>query len=152
MGGLLSRAFGGAREGSPRQEMKEAIAYFVVLMIHADGSVGDDEVNVAMGTLARCRLFSDNTNQEDFALLTRMERKMQQDADGLTGHYAQVLAQDGWKYTAAAILSDIMLSDGDIDQDEVRLLKMLCDRAGITEDELDAIVATVRAMRRAWTN
>jgi len=150
MVGFLKKTFSGGDSLSARDEMKEAVAYFVVLMIYADGSVEDEEVNAAMGTVGRCRLFADNTNEEDFKLLQKMERKMNQDAEGNAEHYAEILRKDDWKYTAAAIMTDIMLADGDMDADELHLLNHLASKVGIEEGEIDAMVATIKALRRAW--
>lgn len=150
MAGFLTRAFGTADAATPREQMKEAVAYFVVLMIYADGSVEDEEVVAARSSLARCRLFSDNTTDEDFKLLQKMERKMNQDAEGNADKYSSVLERENWKYTAAAIMADIMLADGDADEDELALLEQLSGRVGIESEELVAITATVRALRRQW--
>lgn len=150
MVGFLNRVLGSGNTLSSREEMKEAIAYFVVLMIYADGTVEDEEVRVAMGTLSRCGLFTNNTNDEDFELLQNMERKMNQDAEGNAQHYANILTRDDWKFTAAAIMADIMLADGNIDSDEIHFITHLAIKAGIGDEELEAIVATVKALRRPW--
>ncbi|MEQ1868304.1 MAG: tellurite resistance TerB family protein [Micropepsaceae bacterium] len=147
---FLKRTFGGGASLSPREEMKEAIAYFVVLMIYADGSVEDSEIAAARSTLARCHLFNDNSADEDFDLLRRMESKMQADAEGAAEHYAGILGSGEWKYTAAAIMCDIMLADGDVGDDELHLLTHLASTVGIDTAELEAMTATISALRRSW--
>lgn len=150
MSGFLRKAFGGGDALSARDEIKEAIAYFVVLMIYADGSVEDEEIHAARATMSRCGIFSDNTVDEDFKLLQRMEQKMRQDAEGNANKYAQILKKDEWKLTAAAIMTDIMLADGSIDSDEQHLLTHLASKVGIESTEINSIIATIKAMRRAW--
>lgn len=152
MAGFLRRTFGGGNDLSMREQVKEAVAYFVVLMIYADGTVEEAEVQAAMGTMARCGLFGDNTNDDDFRLLQRMERKMNEDAEGNAEEYAAILLAEDWKYTAAAIMTDIMLADGEIDSDELHLLSHLASRVGIDNSELNAMTSTVRALRRRWTS
>lgn len=143
-------AFGSKTEATPREQMKEAIAYFVILMIYADGAVEQSEVNAAQASLARCRLFGDNTIEDDFALLVRMEKKYSSDPEVYTSQYAEILTRDNWKYTAAAVLVDVMLSNGDVDRDEQALLQELAGVVGIDTDDLDAIVGTLSALRRDW--
>lgn len=133
-----------------RESVKEAIAYFVILMIYADGEVGKQEVDAAVATLGRCHVFSDNSNDEDFALLQRMEQKMSDNEIANTRFYGAVLARSKWKYTAAAIMADIMLADGDVDLKELGLLSRLADSAQIDQKELDAITSTIKALRRGW--
>lgn len=152
MAGFMKRTFGGGAELSARDEMKEAVAYFVILMIYADGEVEETEVNAAQGSLCRCQLFSDNSIDDDFKLLQKMETKMLQDAEGNAEHYAEILKKDDWKYTAAAIMTDIMLSDGDMDADEAHLLQHLGTKVGIEESELEAMTITIKALRRSWRN
>lgn len=148
---FFTGAFGKKADLSPREQMKEAIAYFVIMMIYADGAVEQSEINAAQASLARCRLFGDNSIDEDFALLVRMEKKFDQDPETHAAHYAEVLSHDNWKYTAAAILVDIMLSNGDVDDDEQALLLGLARQVGIDPADLDAMVGTISALRRHWS-
>jgi uncharacterized tellurite resistance protein B-like protein len=133
-----------------REHVKEAVAYFVVLMIYADGTVVKEEVDAAVGTIGRGRLFNDNSNDENFELLQRMEQKMTANEIGNTRFYGSILAKSKWKYTAAAIMVDIMLADGDVDLKEHGLLTRLADNAQIGQNELDSITSTIKALRRSW--
>ena len=143
-------ALGGKTVTSPREQLKEAVAYFVIMMIYADGAVEQSEINSAQASLARCGLFGDNTVEDDFALLVRMEKKFGKDPEGFAAEYAQILNTDNWKYTAAAILVDVMLANGDVDEDEQGLLVGLADTVGIDRADLDAIVGTISSLRRPW--
>ena len=143
-------AFGSKTEISPREQVKEAIAYFVIMMIYADGAVEQSEINSAQASLARCGLFGDNSVDDDFALLVRMEKKFDQNPEGYAQQYAEVLNHDNWKYTAAAILVDVMLANGDVDDDEQSLLLNLAHTVGIDPSDLDAMTGTIAALRRHW--
>lgn len=134
-----------------RELVKEAIAYFLVLMTYADGSADDSEINTAVATLNRSYLFANNSVDDDYALLAAMEARMREDLEGYGDHYASILAGSDWKYTAAAMMCDVMMADGSIDEDEEHLLKELAARAGIAADELDGVFSVVLAMRRGWS-
>ena len=144
-------AFSNKTAATPREQVKEAIAYFVIMMIYADGAVEQSEVNTAQASLARCGLFNDNTVDDDFALLLRMENKYAKDPDTHAFDYAEVLAREEWSYTAASILVDVMLANGDMDENEQSLLLSLSDKVGIEHSDLDAMVGTISALRRRWT-
>jgi uncharacterized tellurite resistance protein B-like protein len=148
--GFFKGAFNNKTATSPREQLKEAVAYFVIMMIYADGAVEQSEINSAQSSLARCGLFSDNTVEDDFALLVRMEKKFAKDADGFAAEYAEILKTDNWQYTAAGILVDVMLANGDVDEDEQTLLAQLADTVGIDTGDLDALVGTIAALRRPW--
>lgn len=150
MVGFLRKTFDRDNAISAREQIKEAVAYFVVLTIYANGTVDDREVRTAMGSLARCALFANNTNDDDFDLLQRMEKKFGQNAEGNAAHYAQILEQDDWKFTAVAIMADVMLADGEADADEMHLILHLASQLTMSEAEVENTLSTLRALRRPW--
>ncbi len=150
--GLFKKGLSLSGERPPRQQVKDAVAYFVIAMIYADGDVEDSEVNTAQSSMARCGLFGDNNLEEDFALLVQMEKKYARDSQRFANEYATILKEHEWQYTTAAILIDVMLADNNIDDDEVGLLKELAAMLGLSDDELDAMLNTVMALRRPWTD
>lgn len=152
MAGFFKRALGAETTLSPREEMKEAVAYFVVMMNwSASGDIDDAVMNATLNTIARCNLFADNNQEEDLQLLIRLEDKLKADANGNAAHYARILERDDWKYTAASLMADVMMADGLAEQSEINVLLTLATDVGIPEAELEAIVATTRALRRTWT-
>lgn len=149
--GHLKSNFGERPQTPTRQEMKEAIAYFVLFMNYSgSGEIDDFVINTTLNSLARCKLFADNTQDEDLNLLARLEGKLKEDAGKYAVEYSYVLEHDDWKYTAAALMADVMMADDVAEDSEIELLSNLADDVKITSDELQAIVATIRALRRAW--
>jgi len=124
-------------------DLREAVAFFVIAMIRADGIVEETELDAARATLARCILFSEQSVEEDRALLRRMEGALVSDAGASAARYGPVLAVSPWRHTTLAIMATIMASDGCVDAHELTLIREVARQFGITEGEIQVIIDNI---------
>lgn len=135
-GTAIARTAEGAR-------LREAVAFFVIAMIRADGVVEETELDAARATMARCILFAENSVEEDRALLRLAETALLADPVASAAHHAPALSGSPWRYTALAIMTDIMMADGAMDAHELRLLTEVAGQFGIDRQEVEVMVDNV---------
>lgn len=123
--------------------LREAVAFCVAAMINADGRADPAELDHARAALARCLLFADTDTAEDRTLLARMTDALETDPEGNAQRYGAVLHGSPWRYTALAIMADIMASDGRMEESEFAVLRRAAAILDATDHELEAIVENV---------
>ena len=144
---LLSRT---PKREPTEADVKEALAFFVLLMIYASsGEIDEDAIESSLTTLERCGLFKDDTRDDIFQLLVMVEKKVVSDDKLDEAAYFHTLQYDEWNLTALAMAADVMMSDGVSEDSEIELLTGLARDAQIGTEDLRAIYGTVHALRRA---
>jgi len=132
------------RDAGDGDLLREAVAFCVVSMIRADGRTEPAERDHARAALARCILFAESSVEADRALLDRMDGLVERDPDGAAAHYGAVLRDSPWRYTALAIMADIMASDGQLADAEFAVLANAAAIFDATEHDLEAVVENVK--------
>lgn len=123
--------------------LHEAVAFLIVDMIWADGEVNARELDHARSSMARCRLFADSSIEDDKALIKRMEAASQEDRVGNRDHYSAILRESPWRFSALAIMADIMTADGVMDQREINVLLKAAEVQGVSEAEIMTIIENI---------
>lgn len=111
----------------------EAFAAIALLAIAADGYAADAEIQGIMTSLSRMQLFRSYPGDVMRKMFDRLQSIIQrQGAEGLF-NAAVVALPDELRETVFAVTTDLILADGEVTQEEEKLLNDLCRALEITE-------------------
>lgn len=111
----------------------EAFAAIALLAIAADGYAADAEIQGIMTSLSRMQLFRSYPGDVMRKMFDRLQGIIQrQGAEGLF-NAAVVALPDELRETVFAVTTDLILADGEVTQEEEKLLNDLCRALEITE-------------------
>lgn len=118
----------------------EAFAGIALLVIASDGYIADNEVDLLSTLLRRMHLFRSYPAE----VMSRMFDKLggilrRQGPEALMSAAIQALPHDLYE-TAFAVATDLILSDGEVTQEEENLLTSLCNALEISEQTAGEII------------
>lgn len=112
----------------------EAFAAIALIALAADGYIADAEVQVVSTTLMRMQLFRSYPSDVMRKMIDRLLSILQrQGADALLNTAIEVLPYE-LQETAFAVTTDIILSDGEVTEEEEELLNQLYRALNISEE------------------
>lgn len=118
----------------------ESFAGIILATIAADGYIADEEVQNLVATLYRMQLFQSYPSDHVAKMIGKLMRIIQvQDADTLLNAAIQCLPEYLHE-TAFAIATDIVLSDGEVSQEEEYVLSKLCNSLSISQEKVNKII------------
>lgn len=130
---LFDKVAGGRKEGDITLGPAEAFAAIALIAVAADGYITDSEAQAITTILSRMQLFrsypSDVMRRMIDNLLSTLQK---QGADALLAGAINTLPHD-LKETAFAIVTDIVLADGEVTEEEEKLLNDLYRTLDIPE-------------------
>lgn len=138
-------------ETKPTQrDLQKAIMILGCLVAMSDGDADQSEITRMKSTAARMPLFANNSIEEDEAVLEDAAKTY--DADVLKAvHWAtDILQYDNWRAVALCYMCEIVMADGSIDDDEIKILNGMCNDLNLDADEADAIFQTFRVYYQSY--
>ncbi|PNW52241.1 UNVERIFIED_CONTAM: Tellurite resistance protein TerB [Euhalothece sp. KZN 001] len=131
--GLFDRVSGGRRQNNMTLSPAEAFAAIALLAVAADGYLADEEGQVLSTTLSRMQLFRSYPGDVMRRMFDRLLGILnKQGSKTLFNLAVDTLPHDLYE-TAFAVTTDIVLADGEVTNEEEKLLTDLCSALEIDE-------------------
>ncbi|WP_413165120.1 tellurite resistance TerB family protein [Capilliphycus salinus ALCB114379] len=118
----------------------EAFAAIALTAVAADGVITDSESQIIKSTLKRMNLFNDYTAETKTEMMQRLLEQIQEKGYEVVMQSAIAKLPANLKDTAFAVATDIILSDGDLADEEEELLNALYNALGISEEMATKII------------
>jgi uncharacterized tellurite resistance protein B-like protein len=118
----------------------EAFAAIALTAVAADGIITDSESQIIKSTLARMDLFGEYTAENKTQMIQRLLEQIEKHGYEPLMQSAITKLPANLKDTAFAVATDIILSDGDLADEEEELLNALYNALGISEDMATKII------------
>ncbi|RUM68245.1 MAG: TerB family tellurite resistance protein [Sulfurovum sp.] len=109
-----------------------ALATSMIYMMASDGEIDDEELNYLA-----VKLYAIGDAEELMSLSQKYSKK--QDLEAFQKEANEKLTEDQ-KFTILANLIDILLADGDADEDEQNLFFSFVEAFGISEDDIQVYI------------
>ena len=118
----------------------EAFAGIMLATIAADGYIANEEIQHLVTTLYRMQLFQSYPNDHVSRMIGRLMRIIEvKNADTLLDLAVKCLPEYLHE-TVFAVATDLVLSDGDVSEEEEYLLSKLCNHLSISQDKVNKII------------
>jgi tellurite resistance protein len=118
----------------------EAFAAIALTAVAADGMITDSESQIIKTTFKRMDLFSGYTAESKTEMIQRLLDQIQEKGYEVVMQSAIAKLPGNLKDTAFAVATDIILSDGDLADEEEELLNALYNALGIEEEMATKII------------
>ncbi|EAW36838.1 hypothetical protein L8106_26792 [Lyngbya sp. PCC 8106] len=118
----------------------EAFAAIALTAVAADGIITDSESQIIKSTLARMDLFGEYTAENKTKMIQRLLEQIENQGYEPLMQSAITKLPANLKDTAFAVATDIILSDGDLADEEEELLNALYNALGISEEMATKII------------
>jgi len=131
--GLFDRVSGGRKQSNMTLSPAEAFAAIALLAVAADGYLADEEGQVLSTTLSRMQLFRSYPGDVMRRMFDRLLGILnKQGSKTLFNLAVDTLPHDLYE-TVFAVTTDIVLADGEVTNEEEKLLTDLCSALEIDE-------------------
>lgn len=138
--GLFDKISSSRKQSQAALGPAEAFAAIALIAVAADGYIADAEVQAISTTLWRMQLFRSYPSDVMRKMIDRLLNILQrQGADTLLSAAVGSLPHD-LEETAFAVTADIVLSDGEVTEEEEEFLNQLYCTLGISEEVAAKIV------------
>ncbi|MDY7023534.1 MAG: tellurite resistance TerB family protein [Cyanobacteriota bacterium] len=118
----------------------QAFAAIALTAVAADGVITDSESQIVKSTLARMELFSHYSKEAKSEMLQQLLEQIKNSGYESLMQAAIAKLPADLKDTAFAVATDIILSDGDLADEEEQLLNALYSALEISEDVANKII------------
>ena len=118
----------------------EAFAAIALTAVAADGVITDSESQIIKSTLARMDLFNDYSSETKTEMMQRLLEQIQSHGYDSLMQAAIAKLPENLKDTAFAVATDIILSDGDLADEEEELLNALYNALDLSEELATKII------------
>lgn len=118
----------------------ESFAGIMLATIAADGYIANEEIQHLVATLYRMQLFQSYPNDHVSRMIGKLMKIIEvQNADVLLNVAVQCLPEYLHE-TVFAVATDLILSDGEVSEEEEYLLSKLCNCLSISQDKVNKII------------
>ncbi|WP_319419933.1 tellurite resistance TerB family protein [Pleurocapsa sp. FMAR1] len=118
----------------------ESFAGIMLATIAADGYLAREETQSLMSTLYRMKLFQSYPNDHVSRMIDKLAKIIQtRGADTLLNVAVQCLPEYLHE-TVFAVATDLILSDGEVSEEEEHILQKLCGYLSISKDQINKII------------
>ena len=118
----------------------EAFAAITLTAVAADGKITDSESQIIKSTLRRMDLFGDYTAETKTEMIEKLLEQIQNHGYDALMEAAIAKLPENLKDTAFAVATDIVLSDGDLTDEEEQLLNALYNALDLDKDIATKII------------
>ena len=132
--GLFDKISGGRRSNETTLGPAEAFAAIALIAVAADGYMTDSETQVISTSLSRMQLFSSYPEKAMLKMIDKLLDSLQRDGVDVLFNAAIATLPDDLKETAFAVATDIILSDGEVTDEEENFLNDLHHLLEIPEE------------------
>ncbi|MCX6650553.1 MAG: tellurite resistance TerB family protein [Methanomassiliicoccales archaeon] len=130
----------GSKDEKVKLSKEEAFAGVSLASIAADGVITDEEAHGLYMALLRTKMFSGYNEHQMSSMLNKLINIIKrQGVDALVMMSKESLPEE-LKATAFAVATDLALADGDIVEEEKKLLTKIQQTLGVPEDEAVKII------------
>ena len=126
----------------------EAFTGILLVVIAADGCVGQEESKSLMSTLYKMKLFQSYANDHVSRMIAKTAKIARTtNSDTLLNLAVQCLPEHLHE-TAFAVATDLTLSDGEVSEAEEYILQKICNRLSISKDKVNKIIEVMMIKNR----
>lgn len=126
----------------------EAFAAILIAVIAADGDISEEEKDDFVARVTRMKLFRAIHGKEFSSLIDKLFRILRKEGPNeLALRGAEALRAD-LKATAFAVATDMIFSDGSVEEEETSLLEKLQRSLGISDEVAAKIVEVIELKNR----
>lgn len=138
----------GSKEEKEKLSKEEAFAAVSLVTIAADGVITEEEVRSMFVHLYRMKMFAGFNDKQFSNMLSKLANIVRkQGLEALVAMSRESLPEN-LKATAFAVATDLALADGDIAEEEKKLLTKVQQSLGIPEDEGVKIIEVMMIKNR----
>lgn len=112
----------------------------MILVVAADGYLADDEVSLLNTTLSRMKLFRSYSDDVMRRMLDNLCGILRRDSEEVLFEAAIATLPHDLYDTAFAIATDLVLTDGQVSQEEEDLLASLCRSLELSENLVNQVI------------
>ncbi|MBD2180285.1 MULTISPECIES: tellurite resistance TerB family protein [Oscillatoriophycideae] len=138
--GLFDKIAGGRKQTQTTLGPAEAFAAIALIAVAADGYVTDSEAQAISTILSRMQLFRSYPGDVMRKMIDRLLGILQREGPETLFNAAMSTLPDELKDTAFAVATDIVLADGEVTEEEEKLLNDLYRALEITEETAVKII------------
>ncbi|MDB9509622.1 tellurite resistance TerB family protein [Kamptonema animale CS-326] len=132
--GLFDKLAGGRKQSEVTLGPAEAFAAIALIAVAADGYITDSEGQAISTTLSRMQLFRSYPNDVMRKMIDRLLSILQRQGVEVLFNAATAILPDDLRETAFAVTTDIVLADGEVSEEEEKLLNDLYRALEISEE------------------
>ena len=138
--GLFDKITGGRKQTQTTLGPAEAFAAIALIAVAADGYMTDSEAQAISTTLSRMQLFRSYPADVMRKMIDRLLGILQREGIEVLFNAAITTLPDELKETSFAVATDIVLADGEVTQEEEKLLNDLYRALEISEENAVKII------------
>lgn len=132
--GLFDKLTSGRKASQTTLGPAEAFAAVTLIAVAADGYCTESEVRALSTTLSRMQLFRSYPTDVMRKMIERLQSMLQREGIEVLFKVAMATLPDELKETSFAVATDIVLADGEVTQEEEKLLNDLYRALEISEE------------------
>lgn len=138
--GLFSAAKKSKQANNPtRRELQKAFMIVGCIMAISDGEAESVELKRMQSAAARMPLFANNTADEDTEVLIEASDWFDEEKAESISWAISVLRYKNWGVPALCFICEVMVADGQIDDNEISILLEASELLGINEEKTHEI-------------
>lgn len=138
--GLFDKITGGRKQTQTTLGPAEAFAAIALIAVAADGYMTDSEAQAISTTLSRMQLFRSYPGDVMRKMIDRLLGILQREGIEVLFNAAITTLPDELKETSFAVATDIVLADGEVTEEEEKLLNDLYRALEISEENAVKII------------
>lgn len=138
--GLFDKITGGRRQTQTTLGPAEGFAAIALIAVAADGYMTDSEAQVISSTLSRMQLFRSYPGDVMRRMIDKLLGILQRDGIEVLFNAALATLPNELKDTVFAVATDIVLADGEVTEEEEKLLNDLYRALEISEENAIKII------------
>ncbi|MCL1466212.1 tellurite resistance TerB family protein [Argonema galeatum] len=138
--GLFDKIAGGRKQTQTTLGPAEAFAAIALIAVAADGYMTDSEAQAISTTLSRMQLFRSYPADVMRKMIDRLLGILQREGIEVLFNAAITTLPDELKETSFAVATDIVLADGEVTEEEEKLLNDLYRALEISEENAVKII------------
>ncbi|HEY9771449.1 MAG TPA: tellurite resistance TerB family protein [Coleofasciculaceae cyanobacterium] len=118
----------------------ESFAGIMLATIAADGYLADEEIRNLISTLYRMKLFQSYPSDHVSRMIDKLMKIIQTQSAGSLLKVAVSSLPEYLHETVFAVATDLILSDGEVSEDEEAVLSKLCKSLSISQETVNQII------------
>lgn len=129
-----------SKEEKVKLTKEEAFAAVSLASIAADGVITEEEARGLFGVLFRTKMFAGFNDKEMSAILNKLINIIKRQGLEALVMLSKESLPEGLRVTAFAVATDLAFADGDVAEEEKKILTKIQQTLGVPEDEAVKII------------
>jgi uncharacterized tellurite resistance protein B-like protein len=147
--GLFDALTGGREREKTTLTANEAIPGILVAVANADGDMADEEIGALVGVTRRMRMLESLSDEQHDAMINKLFSFLKKQGASALLQAGVASCPRELRDTAFLLATDMVLSDGVVEQKEKEFLMQLKKALGIADDVAQKIVDVMKIKNKA---